>query len=186
MPVTAIGNYAFARHYAGLTSLAIPESVTSIGDQAFVGCASLTSLTIPSSVTRVGQHLFDFCPGLTGVFFRGNAPSYDLPVVGGLSTPTAYYLSGTAGWDVPFADLSTVLWNPQVQTGDGSFGVLSNHFGFNTTGTTNIPVVVEACPNLTLADWTPLQSCVITNGSIYFSDPAWTNYPTRLYRIRSP
>jgi hypothetical protein len=32
----------------------------------------------------------------------------------------------------------------------------------------------------------PLQTCKLTNGSIYFSDPQWTNYPARLYRIRSP
>jgi hypothetical protein len=32
----------------------------------------------------------------------------------------------------------------------------------------------------------PLQTCKLTNGSIYFSDPQWTNYPGRFYRIRSP
>jgi len=36
------------------------------------------------------------------------------------------------------------------------------------------------------ARWTPLQSCAITNGLIYFSDAQWTNYPARFYRIRSP
>jgi len=31
-----------------------------------------------------------------------------------------------------------------------------------------------------------LQTLTITNGSVAFSDPAWTNYPTRFYRVRSP
>ena len=31
-----------------------------------------------------------------------------------------------------------------------------------------------------------MQTCTLTNGSIYFSDPDWTNHPTRFYRIRSP
>ena len=38
--------------------------------------------------------------------------------------------------------------NPKVQIGDGGFGVLSNQCGFTITGTTNIPIVVEACTNL--------------------------------------
>jgi hypothetical protein len=66
------------------------------------------------------------------------------------------------------------------------FGVLSDQFGFTITGTPNIPIVVEASTNLKGASWTPLRSCSLTNGSIYFSDPQWTNYPNRFYRLRSP
>jgi hypothetical protein len=66
------------------------------------------------------------------------------------------------------------------------FGVRTNRFGFNITGTANIPIVVEACTNLANPAWNPLQSCNLTNGSLYFSDPTWTNYPARLYRIRWP
>jgi hypothetical protein len=46
--------------------------------------------------------------------------------------------------------------------------------------------VLEACTDLASASWTSLQSCTLTNGSVYFSDPEWRNYPARLYRIRSP
>ena len=67
-----------------------------------------------------------------------------------------------------------------------SFRVLSSPFGFTITGTTNIPVVVEASTNLRNGAWSPLQTCTLTNGSVYFSDPQWTNYPARFYRIRSP
>ena len=38
-----------------LTSVTIPNSVTSIGDEAFDGCTSLTSVTIPNSVTSIGD-----------------------------------------------------------------------------------------------------------------------------------
>jgi hypothetical protein len=77
------------------------------------------------------------------------------------------------------------LWNPQAQTTNKNFGIRTNRFGFNLAGTTNIPVVVEACTNFGGA-WTPLFAGSITNGSIYFSDPQWTNYPQRFYRVRSP
>ncbi len=62
----------------------------------------------------------------------------------------------------------------------------NNQFGFTITGTANIPMVVEGNADLANASWTPLQTCTLTNGSVYFSDPEWTNYPARFYRIRSP
>jgi hypothetical protein len=79
-----------------------------------------------------------------------------------------------------------LLWNPGAQTGDSSFGVRTNQFGFNITGTTNIPIVVEANTNLGGNNWIALKTCTVTNGSIYFSDFQWTNYPGRFYRFRSP
>jgi hypothetical protein len=91
----------------------------------------------------------------------------------------------TTGWDTFNANSGltpAVLWNPQAQ----NLGVLANQFGFNITGTTNIPIVVEAATNLAGAPWTVLRSCALTNGLICFSDPQWTNYPSRFYRIRSP
>ena len=79
-----------------------------------------------------------------------------------------------------------MLWNPQVNTGEASFGVHSNQFGFTITGTPNIPIMVEASTNIASLVWVPLQTCTLTNGSIYFTRPQWTNYPARFYRLRSP
>lgn len=56
--VTSLGNDAF-RGCNGLTSVTIPSSVTSIGDRAFFWCSSLTSVTIPNSVTTIGSRAFD-------------------------------------------------------------------------------------------------------------------------------
>jgi hypothetical protein len=76
--------------------------------------------------------------------------------------------------------------DPQIQTGDGSFGVQTNQFGFNVNWAGVQVIKVDACTNLISPIWTPVQTVTLTNGSFYFSEPQWTNYPARFYRISSP
>ena len=63
--VTSIGDYAF--QMSSITSITIPNSVTSIGKQAFYLCEGLTSVSIPNSVTSISQKAFEACSGLTSV-----------------------------------------------------------------------------------------------------------------------
>jgi hypothetical protein len=107
-------------------------------------------------------------------------------VFSGDSKATAYYLPGTLGWRTTFGGLPAVLWNPQVQTGGASFGVRTNRFGFNIIGTTNLVIVVETCTNPASPIWSPVGTNTLTGGSSYFSDPQWTAYSCRFYRLRSP
>ena len=67
--VTTIGRSAFA-YCSALSSITIPESVTTIGLCAFEGCASLTSVTIPESVTNIGGDVFASCTNLTTFNFN--------------------------------------------------------------------------------------------------------------------
>ncbi len=72
--VTAIGVQAFIG-CDGLTNISIPNSVTSIGDIAFLDCTGLTSITIPSSITSIGYLAFYYCSGLTDVYSYIESPS---------------------------------------------------------------------------------------------------------------
>ena len=64
--VTEIGNGAFMDFY-GLENIDIPETVTEIGDNAFNGCSQLASITIPNSVTEIGASAFRCCSSLQSV-----------------------------------------------------------------------------------------------------------------------
>jgi hypothetical protein len=91
--VTAIGGYdgyAFSS-CSGLTSVTIPDSVTSIGDRAFAWCSGLTSVTIPASVTSIGWGTFSGCSGLTSVTIPDSVTSigeYAFSGCSGLSSVT--------------------------------------------------------------------------------------------------
>ena len=72
--VTSIGERAFYR-CTGLTSIDIPNNVTSIGNRAFDECTGLTSVAIGSSVTRIGEDAFYRCTGLTSIDIPNNVTS---------------------------------------------------------------------------------------------------------------
>jgi hypothetical protein len=188
--LTNIGYAAFANCYV-LGNVTIPSSVIGPGDLAFAADDSLTNATFAKGATGIAHGMFAACPNLTGVFFSGNAPALDGyagdgPVFSYDTNVTVYYLIGTTGWSNTYQGVPAVLWNPQIQTSDGYFGVRSNQFGFNITCTNSIPIVIEACTNLANPVWTPLTNVSLTNGSFYFSDPQWTNYPGRFYGIGFP
>ena len=64
--VTSIGEDAFL-NCDSLTSVVIADNVTSIGNSAFAYCDGLTSVTIGDSVTSIGEDAFYYCTGLTSV-----------------------------------------------------------------------------------------------------------------------
>ena len=186
LPVTSIASNAFENVYS-LTSTHIPGSVTSVGNLAFYNCRNLTSVTISGSATSIVGDLFVYCYALRGVYFTGNAP-----IAGSsffyFSDPTVYCLPGTTGWDefTTNTGLTPVLWNPAIQADGGSFGVQSNYFGFNITGTNNFTVVVEVCTNLARPVWVPLATNTLANGVFHFSEPFEANSSGRFYGLGMP
>src|ERR1035441_1785037 len=69
--VTNIGDAAFIGCY-NLTSVTIPNSVTSIEGQAFASCTRLISVKIGTNVTSIGDEAFSYCSSLTNVTIPGS------------------------------------------------------------------------------------------------------------------
>ena len=64
-PVTAIDHAAFSN--SAVTSVTIPDSVTSIHDISFFNCSQLTNISIPNSVTYIGYSAFNSCTSLKSI-----------------------------------------------------------------------------------------------------------------------
>ena len=87
-----------------------------------------------------------------------------------------------------FDGLPTAPWflpNPQILNFEPGFGIQPGGFGFTISWATNASVVVEAATNLANPVWIPVSTSPLTSGTSYFSDPQWTNYPVRFYRVTS-
>lgn len=72
--VTSIGFEAFA-YGSNLTFISLGNGVTSIGSCAFACCDSLTSIEIPDSVTSIGDGAFYYCNGLTSIYIPDSVTS---------------------------------------------------------------------------------------------------------------
>lgn len=74
--VTSIGDEAFSGR-SSLTNVTIGNGVMSIGSSAFNGCSGLTSITIPDSVTSMSSGAFYKCTGLTDITFEGTTAQWN-------------------------------------------------------------------------------------------------------------
>ena len=72
--VTSIGDNAFEYCFS-LSNLVIPDGVTSIGKWAFEDCSSLSSVVIPDSVTSIGNHAFAYCESLSSIVIPDSVTS---------------------------------------------------------------------------------------------------------------
>ena len=72
--VTSVGNSAFY-NCSSLTSLVIGDSVTDIGEEAFYCCYSLNSVIIPDSVINIGKEAFQGCSSLNSVIIGNGVTS---------------------------------------------------------------------------------------------------------------
>ena len=93
-----IGGYAFA-DCSRLTSITIPDGVTSIGGSAFSDCTSLTSVTIPDSVKSIGGLAFTYCDSLTSITIPDSVKSIGSYAFDGCTSLTSVTFENPNGWE---------------------------------------------------------------------------------------
>ena len=88
--VETIGHGAFER--SAVTSVTIPDSVTSIGDNAFGFCSQLTNISIPNSVTDIGFSAFAHCTSLKSITLPSSLSSISEALFSGCSQLTTIHI----------------------------------------------------------------------------------------------
>lgn len=89
-PVTMIDHAAFFNSV--VTSVTIPDSVTSIGDNAFGFCSQLTNISIPNSVTSIGFSAFAHCTSLKSITLPSSLSSISEALFSGCSQLTTIHI----------------------------------------------------------------------------------------------
>ena len=84
----------------GLTSVTIPNTVTSIGNSAFDGCTGLTSVSFPASLTSIGKWAFSECSCLTSVSFPASLTSIGTWAFSRCDNLTSATFADATGWAV--------------------------------------------------------------------------------------
>ena len=112
--VTSIGTNAFS-FCSGLKTVTIPNSVTSIGTNAFSFCSGLKTVTIPNSVTDIGDEAFYYCTGLKTVTIGNSVKSIGDKAFyhcSSLEHVTSKAVTPPQIWAMTFDDYAMTLYVP--------------------------------------------------------------------------
>ena len=157
--ITSISGGAF-RLFRNMKSITIPDGITIIGEGAFYGCSNLTSVTIPDSVTRIDRWAFEGCGKLERIVFERDTPS----------TSADYDYTCSRGIFSRVAETAKIFINPAA---NGSLG-----FGADgLLGTIHDRLPVEFLPK-------EIEISTVSTGAAPFSFTFETE-PDTAYRIDS-
>ena len=160
--VTSIGNDAFG-DCENLTDITIPDSVTSIGEGAFRNCKSLTSITIPCSVTSIGDYTFYGCKSLTSITIPCSVTSIGYKAfcfcenLTNITIPDSVTSIGDDAFYYCASLTSITIHNGVTSIGDYTF------YGCTSLTSITIPNSVTSIENFTFYGCTSLTSITIPN-----------------------
>ena len=156
----------------GFKNTVIPDSVTSIGDSAFLNCSGLTSITIPDSVTSISNSAFSGCTGLTNILVSSENPKYD-------SRNNCNAIIETSTNTLEFGCKNTVIPDSVTSIGDYAFN------GCSGLTSITIPDSVTSIGNSAFESCRGLTSVDLGNGVTSIGDGAFKSC-TGLTNITSP
>ena len=185
IPVVEIESSAF-NGCANLTSIIIPDSITSIGDFAFENCSGLTSITIPDSVTSIGDHAFYNCltsitvsennkyfSSLNGVLFNKDKTELITYPIGNERTEYTIPDSVTSIGNFAFYNCSSLT---SITIPD-SVASIGNSAFYNCSSLTNIklPDVIDIISGNTFRDCSSLLNIIIPDSVTAIKECAFYN-----------
>ncbi len=152
------------RGCTGLTSITIPDSVTSIGSSAFEYCTGITSVTIPDSVTSIANSAFWRCTGLTSIIIGNGVKTIGLQMFEDLTGLTSVTLGNSVTSIGNYAfENCTGLTNITIPESVTSIGHRA-FFGCTDLANITIPDSVKAIG----------ESCFY-NTALYNKESNWEN-----------
>lgn len=146
---------------AGCKNTTIPNSITTIGKEAFWGCRTLSSIDIPNSVTKIDNAAFGVCTGLTkltlpnSVTTIGENAFYGCVGLTDLSLPNSLTTIGFSAFDYCTSLTSVTIPNSVISQYNGS---MADGWFMHCTGLTSVTigsgieymgVLFWECPNIT-------------------------------------
>ena len=161
--VTSIGDYAFIG-CSGLTSMTIPKGVTRIDNGVFNGCTKLESVIIPEGVTSIGDSAFEYCSSLESITIPktvisiGDNAFYQCTELTSVTIPEGVTSIG----DSAFQECSSLesVTIPNSVTDMGTFAFC------HCTSLTSVTILegLTSIGELTFAECSKLQNVTISEG----------------------
>ena len=178
--ITSIGESAFC-NCSGLKSVTIPNSITSIGESAFRGCSGLTSVSIPNSVTSIGNYTFSGCSGLSSVSIPNSVTSigsyafYNCSGLTSVSIPNSVTSIGESAFCNCSGLKSVTIPNSITSIGNYTFS------GCSGLTSVSIPNSVTSIGNYTFSGCSGLTSVSIPNSVTSIGNYAFNNVNISFY-----